>query len=56
MSDNEVMLYVYKINTKNSLTRYFYGVYLKHDWGLLGGICEAITKQLQNKLKQIKTN
>ena len=27
MSDNEVMLYVYKINTKNRLTRYFYGVY-----------------------------
>ena len=24
--------------------------------GANGGICEAITKQLQNKLKQIKTN
>ena len=56
-SDNEVMLYVYKINTKNSLTRYFYGVYLKHDWGLRGHLrsnYKAITKQLQNKLKQIK--
>ena len=54
MSDNEVMLYVYKINTKNRLTRYFLVCIILGMIGGYGGICEAITKQLQNKLKQIK--
>ena len=44
---NKIMLYVYKINTKNRLTRFFYGVYLKHDWGYKG----AFAKQLQSNYK-----
>ena len=47
-------LYDYKINTKNHLTALKFAVKYLAWLGANGGICEAITKQLQNKLKQIK--
>ena len=52
-SDNEIMLYVYKINTKNHLTMYFLVCIILAMIGGYGGICEAITKQLQSNYKAI---
>ena len=56
---NKIMLHVYKINTKNRLTRYFLWCIIISMIGATGHLrsnYKAITKQLQNKLKQIKTN